>query len=69
MTTIIAWAVWRLARGGDRWTDAANTLGRRITATENRLTALEDTTDALLGPLGSTGLSGAVAGNQREEIA
>jgi hypothetical protein len=50
---IIAWAFYRLAQGGDRWTHAANTLGRRVTAVENRLTALEDTVDALLGPTGA----------------
>ena len=42
---IIAWAFHRLAQGGDRWTHAANTLS-------NRLTALEETVDALLGPIG-----------------
>ena len=63
----IAWALIRLARGGDRWTDAANTLGRRVTALENHLGDLESTVDALLGPIGSTGLPGAVTGNQRQE--
>lgn len=40
---VIAWALVRLARGGDRWTDAANTLGRRVTAVENRLNSIGDT--------------------------
>lgn len=34
---VIAWALVRLAQGGDRWTAAANTLGRRVTALENHL--------------------------------
>jgi hypothetical protein len=38
---IIAWAFHRLAKGGDRWTHAANQLARRVTAHDKRLTALE----------------------------
>ena len=65
----IAWALIRLARGGDRWTDAANTLGRRVTAVENHLGlhSPDDDTDSARHPRdAATGLSGAVAGNQRQ---
>ena len=39
---VIAWAFHRLAKGGDRWTHAANQLARRVTAHDKRLTVLED---------------------------
>ena len=66
---ITAWALIRLARGGDRWTDAANTLGRRVTAVENHLGlhGPDDDTDTARRPgNAATGLSEAVAGNQRQ---
>lgn len=42
VAAIIAWALLRLARGGDRWTTAANTLSNRLTDHDRRLTALEE---------------------------
>ena len=59
---VVTWAVIRAGRDPTGWTTAANHLAQRLTDHENRLTDLEDTVDALLGPVGSTGLTGAVAG-------